>query len=127
MTRRIFLAVAFLCTVVTGADAQSLEPIRYTLRFPAPQTHYVEIEAAIPTGGRPQVEVYMATWTPGSYLIREYERHVEAVSANASGKPVNVAKSSKNRWRITTGSAANVTLRYKVYGREMTVRNNWIE
>lgn len=127
MTRRIFLALALVCTVVTGAGAQALEPIRYTLRFPAPHTHYVEIEAAIPAGGRPQVEVYMATWTPGSYLIREYERHVEAVSANAAGRSLNVEKSAKNRWRITTGGAASVTLRYKVYGREMTVRNNWIE
>jgi len=128
MTRRIFLAVLALCTVVTaGVEAQSLDPIRYTLRFPAPHTHYVEIEAAIPTGGRPQVEVYMATWTPGSYLIREYERHVEAVTANAAGRSLSVAKSTKNRWRITTGGAATVTLRYKVYGREMTVRNNWVE
>ena len=128
MTRRIFLAALFLCTVVTaGADAQSLDPIRYTLRFPAPHTHYVEIEAASPTASRPQVEVYMATWTPGSYLIREYERHVEAVTASASGKPVNVVKSLKNRWRITTGGAATVTLRYRVYAREMTVRNNWVE
>ena len=87
----------------------------------------MEIEAAIPTGGRPQVEVYMATWTPGSYLIREYERHVEAVTANAGARPLNVEKSTKNRWRISTGGAQNVTLRYKVYGREMTVRNNWIE
>lgn len=128
MTRRIFLAALFLCTVViAAADAQSLDPIRYTLRFPAPHTHYVEIEAAIPTAGRPQVEVYMATWTPGSYLIREYERHVEAVAASAAGKTVSVVKSSKNRWRISTGGAANVSLRYRVYGREMTVRNNWIE
>jgi predicted metalloprotease with PDZ domain len=128
MTRRIFLAIVFMCTAVTaGVDAQPLEPIRYTLRFPAPHTHYVEIEAAIPTGGRPQVEVYMATWTPGSYLIREYARHVEAVTAGAAGRPLAVAKSTKNRWQITTGGAPVVTLRYKVYGREMTVRNNWVE
>jgi predicted metalloprotease with PDZ domain len=130
MKHRFLLAVACVCTLVSGSarlDAQALEPIRYTLRFPAPHTHYVEVEAAIPTAGRPQVEVYMATWTPGSYLIREYERHVEAVSATASGRAVNVEKSTKNRWRIATGGAANVTLRYKVYSREMTVRNNWVE
>ena len=29
------------------------EPISYTLRFPAPQTHYVEVEASSPpTGAR---------------------------------------------------------------------------
>ena len=38
-----------------------------------------------------------------------------------------VAKSTKNRWKITTGGAPSVTLRYKVYSREMTVRNNWVE
>src|SRR5688572_33469879 len=130
MTRRILLALACVCTVVSVGgviDAQALDPIRYTLRFPAPHTHYLEVEAAIPTGGRAQVEVYMATWTPGSYLIREYERHVEAVTASAGARTLNVEKSTKNRWRITTGGAASVTLRYKVYGREMTVRNNWIE
>lgn len=119
--------MVLVCTVVTALGAQTPEPIRYTLRFPAPHTHYVEIEAAVPTGGRPQVEVYMATWTPGSYLIREYERHVEAVTASAAGRALEVVKSTKNRWRISTGGAATVTFRYKVYGREMTVRNNWIE
>ena len=130
MTRRIFLALAFVCTVVTSGAmvrAQALEPIRYTLRFPAPQTQYLDVEASIPAAGRAELEVYMATWTPGSYLIREYERNVEAVTASAGSRAVAVAKSAKNRWKITTGGAPSVTLRYKVYSREMTVRNNWVE
>ncbi|MEO7158064.1 MAG: PDZ domain-containing protein [Vicinamibacterales bacterium] len=119
-----------MCTVVFSTPelrAQALDPIRYTLRFPAPHTHYVEVEAAIPTAGRAEVEVYMPTWTPGSYLIREYERNVEAVTAAVGTRAIAVAKSTKNRWKITTGGAPNVTLRYKVYSREMTVRNNWVE
>ena len=130
MTRRILLAIVCVCTVVTSGavvGAQALDPIRYTLRFPAPQTQYFEVEAAIPTAGRAEVEVYMATWTPGSYLIREYERNVEAVTAAAGARALAVAKSTKNRWKITTAGAANVTLRYRVYSREMTVRNNWVE
>ena len=130
MTRRILLALACVCTVVfttAAPQAQAVDPIRYTLRFPAPHTHYVEVEAAIPTSGRAEIEVYMATWTPGSYLIREYERNVEAVTAAAGSRALSVAKSTKNRWKITTGGAPNVTLRYKLYSREMTVRNNWVE
>jgi len=69
----------------------------------------------------------MAVWTPGSYLVREYERHVENVSAAAAGKSLAIEKSRKNRWRITTGGAPEVTVRYRVYSREMTVRNNWVE
>ena len=117
-------ALALLVSQAGSLQAQASEPVRYTLRFPAPSTHYVEVEAAIPTSGRAEVEVYMATWTPGSYLIREYERNVEAVTAAAGTRAVAVSKSTKNRWKITTGGAPSVTLRYKVYSREMTVRNN---
>jgi predicted metalloprotease with PDZ domain len=113
---------------IASATAQTPEPIRYTLRFPAPHTHYVEVEAVYPGGGRPQVELFMAVWTPGSYLVREYQRHVENVSAAAAdGRALRVEKSEKNRWRVETGGAGAVTVRYRVYGREMTVRNNWIE
>lgn len=123
----VLCALALAVSTAGSLSAQAVEPIRYTLRFPAPHTHYVEVEASIPTAGRPEVEVYMATWTPGSYLIREYGRHVEAVTAVNGATALAVEKSRKNRWKITTGGARTVTLRYKVYSREMTVRNNWVE
>ena len=131
MARRIspVLVCLLAFAMSTGPiDAQSSEPIRYTLRFPAPHTHYLEVEGVYPTGGRPQIELFMAVWTPGSYLVREYERHVESVTAkDADGRPRPVQKTRKNRWSIDTGGAPSVTVTYRVYGREMTVRNNWIE
>ena len=126
--------VALVCatfvfmTASGSSTTQSTESIRYTLRFPAPQTHYLEVEAVYPTGGRPHVELFMAVWTPGSYLVREYERHVENLRARgSSGQPLPVVKSRKNRWQVTTGGGRTVTVNYRVYGREMTVRNNWVE
>jgi predicted metalloprotease with PDZ domain len=105
-----------------------MEPIRYTLTFPEPHTHYVDVGAEVPTSGREVVELSMAVWTPGSYLVREFARHVEAVAAEGPGEtPLAVEKSAKNRWRITTGGASLVTVKYRVYGREMSVRTNWIE
>lgn len=121
------LAAALFATAMPTLDAQTADPVRYTLRFPAPQTHYVEVEAVYPTDRQPSLEVYMAVWTPGSYLVREYERHVEGVTALVNGKPVPVEKSRKNRWRVNAAGAATVTVRYRVYSREMTVRNNWVE
>jgi predicted metalloprotease with PDZ domain len=105
-----------------------MDPIRYTLTFPAPHTHYVDVRADVPTAGRDGVELSMAVWTPGSYLVREFSRHVEAVTAaTATGAMLPVEKTAKNRWRVTTGGAAHVTVSYRVYGREMSVRTNWIE
>ena len=128
---------AIQCVILTAAmlsadpgilSAQALDPVSYTIRFPAPATHYAEVEASVPADGRSDIELMMATWTPGSYLVREYARHVEAVrAATPAGEPLAVAKSSKNRWRIETGGADRVTVTYRVYCREMSVRTNWVE
>lgn len=134
MSRTVVAAlVGMVLTAMTIAaqpagTPSAAEPIRYTLRFPAPHTHYMEVEATYPTGGQPQVELFMAVWTPGSYLVREYQRHVENVAArNPGGTPLTLVKSVKNRWRVTTGGAPRITVSYRVYGREMSVRTNWIE
>jgi len=112
-----------------AADAQTApEPIKYTLSFPAPQTHYVEVTAAVPTGRRADVELMMAVWTPGSYLVREYARNVESVTASGpDGRALDVDKSKKNHWRIATGGAPAITVKYRIYCREMSVRTNWVE
>ena len=124
----LLLAATLLMTRRARRRPDRAEPIRYTLSFPAPQTHYVEVTASVPTGRRPAVELMMAVWTPGSYLVREYSRNVEAVTAaGPDGRALAVEKSEKNRWRVTTGGAPIVTVKYRVYGREMSVRTNWIE
>jgi hypothetical protein len=56
MTRSIFAAVLgaalFAMQTTTTLEAQAQDPIRYTLRFPAPHTHYVDVEATYPTSVR---------------------------------------------------------------------------
>ncbi len=122
----LVLSLALQGAVLHGAVMS--EAISYTLRFPAPQTHYVEVEARFPTGGRPEIELSMAVWTPGSYLVREYARNVEGVAAaTAAGEPLAVEKTAKNHWRITTRQAPEVVVRYRIYCREMSVRTNFVD
>jgi predicted metalloprotease with PDZ domain len=133
MQRHKSLALALLWAVATAAGAGaepalSPEPIRYQLRFPQAASHYVEVEAAIPTDGQAGVELMMAVWTPGSYLVREFSRNVEALQArSADGRSPTIQKTRKNRWRVATDGACSVLVSYRVYGREMGVRSNWIE
>lgn len=123
-----WLLVWWLALCAAPAESQTLEPVRYTLSFAAPHTHYVEVEASVPTDGRPQIDMMMAVWTPGSYLVREYARHVEALAATDSNRAsLNVEKTRKNRWRIATAGARAVRLRYRVYAHEMSVRTNWVD
>ena len=122
------LVLGFFMIIATSNPAESAEPIRYLLRFPAPQTHYVEVEATVPAQGALEVELMMAVWTPGSYLVREYARHLEEIRvAGPDGTALEVFKVRKNRWKVKTGGAADIKVNYRVYGRAMSVQGNWVD
>lgn len=108
------------------------EEIAYTVRFPEAATHRVEVEARVPAarsaGGSRPLELMLPVWTPGSYLVREFARQVETISAaTPGGEPLAIAKSRKNRWTVASGGAAEVVIRYRLYAREMSVRTNFVD
>ena len=73
----------------------------------------------------PLVNLVMPVWTPGSYLVREYARHVQDLAASdASGRPLQWGKVNKNTWRVNAGNARDLIVRYSVYANELTVRTN---
>jgi predicted metalloprotease with PDZ domain len=105
--------------------------ITYTLRFVAATQHYVEVEAAFPPTGATDgagLALRLAVWTPGSYMVREYARHIEALQAFGPDEaPLAVQRTRKNRWHVACDGQMQVRIRYRVYAREMTVRTNWVD
>jgi predicted metalloprotease with PDZ domain len=98
------------------------------LRIPAPATHYIEVQATYPTSNQAAVELMMPVWTPGSYLVREFARHIEGVEArDPAGRSLKVEKSRKNRWRVQAGGASAVALTYRIYAHERQARTNFVE
>ena len=70
-----------------------------------------------------QIEVFLPVWTPGSYLVREFSRHLRDLRASDEfGAALPFKKSSKNRWLIQRPSAGSLRLDYTVYAHELTVR-----
>jgi predicted metalloprotease with PDZ domain len=125
MNAKPFTLAALLFLLVTIAQAQ--EQVRYVIRFPQPHTHYLKVTADVPAG-RPSIELFMAVWTPGSYLVREYSRHVEDFRAQTpDGRLLPWTKTRKNRWRVEAGGAPRVEVSYQVYAREPNVQGNWVD
>src|SRR5215471_14335192 len=117
---RISCALTLFIALVIPAVAQNSDAgPSYVLSFPKPQTHMFEVEMTIPNVRAPQLDVQMPTWTPGSYLQREFERNVQDVKADDAGRSLTCDKVNKATWRITTGagSATSKTIRvtYHVY------------
>jgi predicted metalloprotease with PDZ domain len=120
-----FALLVFLFT--TSAAAQTGVEISYTIAMPRPHTHLFEIDFAVKrAGAAPPFEVIMMpVWTPGSYLIREFERNVQDFEAtDAAGQPFKWEKVTKNAWRIHTNGAREWHAKYRVYANELSVRTS---
>jgi predicted metalloprotease with PDZ domain len=109
------------------AIAQNTAPeIKFTVSMSKPWTHLLEVETQVNWANMPgKLEMKMPVWTPGSYLVREYARHVQDFTAlDANGNALNWQKINKNTWEIDTKGAKGVRIGYQVYANELTVRTN---
>ena len=99
--------------------------LHYAVSFPRPHTHLFEVRGRIPLDApRETLDLAMAAWTPGSYKVRDYARHVQDFAARDadSGAPIAAAKVDKQTWRLSPGGARAVEVSYRVYANELTVR-----
>src|SRR5215207_713194 len=101
--------------------------ISYTVSMPRPHTHLFGVEARLNyRGAAPAaLDLVMPVWTPGSYLVREFERHVQDFEArDGGGRALAWAKTNKNTWRVETAGGRDVRVRYAVYANELSVRTS---
>ena len=96
--------------------------MRYRLSLPEPHTHLFHVQATLERPG-PAPELALPVWTPGSYLVREFARHLEGVEAeDGEGGRLAIERLDKQRFRVAAGGAKRIVVRYRVYANELTVR-----
>ena len=124
---RLTLLIFVFATIAT---AQTAAPeIAFTVSISQPHTHLFNVSVGIkrgPSGNAPAEErLVMPVWTPGSYLVREFQRHVQDFEAtSATGQPLKWEKINKNTWRIATNGTREWYARYRVYANELSVRTS---
>src|SRR2546421_9695390 len=96
MRRTFYLVVVqlFFSAFLTSSAtlAQTVNPntsgISFTVSMSKPWTHLLEVDMHIRVPANLNVpnetDLVMPVWTPGSYLIREFERHVQDFVAEAN-------------------------------------------
>ncbi len=99
--------------------------VSYRISFPDAKAHYVNVEMEVESSS--DFNFKMPVWTPGSYLIREFPRHVEGFEASANGKKIDWKKTDKNTWSIKNNSLNKITISYRVYAFELTVRTSFVD
>lgn len=110
----------------TTALAAAPPEIAFTVGMSKPWTHLLEVQVSVKWDQMPDaLDLKMPVWTPGSYLIREYARHVQDFDVkNGAGGDLAWQKTSKNTWTVKTNGAKEIKATYRVYANELTVRTN---
>ena len=63
----------------------------------------------------------LPAWIPGSYMIRDFARHITRIDAHADGRKVAVEKLDKHTWRAAPCSGT-LSVDYLVYAWDLSVR-----
>ncbi len=101
-------------------------PVSYRVSMSQPHSHLFEVQAHFPASGD-VLEVALPVWTPGSYLVREYARHVQELKVTTvDDKPLAFTRTDKRSLKIQAGNKP-VRLHYKVYANELTVRTSHLD
>jgi len=103
--------------------------LHYHVSMPEPTSHLFRVTLVVSgwTEDLP-LDLKMPVWTPGSYLVREYARHVQSFAAIASdGSPLPWQKRGKNHWQIDLQGQPSLTVHYQVYANELSVRTNHLD
>ena len=101
----------------------------YRVGMSQPASHLFEVTLQVTNWQQDVLKLIMPVWTPGSYLVREYARHVQDFVAHDSEtqQPLKSNKVSKNHWEIVTGNSPSITVKYRVFANDLTVRTNHLD
>jgi len=113
MKRMLAFAVVWL---VWGLVPQAASPIQYRFTFPAPEHHWMQVEATFPDLPDAPLELRMSRASPGRYSLHDFAKNVYDVQAlGADGRELQTTRPDPYGWTVPSHGDV-VTVKYKVYG-----------
>ena len=119
-----------LNTLFFFAFCSSLEAqeVRYKLSMPEPKNHMFHVEMVLTNFNTETLNIKLPVWAPGSYMVREFSKHINLVKAkNEKGQALEVKKIDKNTWTIASNKASSITINYEVYAYDLSVRTSYLD
>ena len=71
--------------------------------------------------------VSLPVWIPGSYLVREFSKNLQQLTARQGRKSLSLEQLDKNSWRVQANPAKALELSYEVYALDNSVRTAWLD
>jgi predicted metalloprotease with PDZ domain len=100
--------------------------VGYAVRALDLQAHLFEVTLTIDQPAVDQV-VSLPVWIPGSYMVREFAKHLQGLQARQGNKPVAITQRDKCSWQIHAKAGKALVLKYQVYAFDNSVRTAWLD
>ncbi len=113
----------------SGLRKSAPSPVSYRVSIPTPTSRYVHVHVEVPDARGKVTQLAMPAWTPGSYLIRDFGKHVYEVEARALGADADalaVTRVDKQTWSIAN-DRRGFALDYRVFADELSVRTSYVD
>ena len=127
----IYLSIESLMTEATAISIPKSTARQasfyYQVGMSLPASHLFEVTLRVSNWRSQTLDLKMPVWTPGSYLVREYARHVQNFSARNGQSKLISRKLSKNYWQVDTEGVSEIEVSYRVYANDLTVRTNHLD
>jgi predicted metalloprotease with PDZ domain len=119
--------VTVTVTVARSGDRPREEGIliRYSVQLADPDRHHFSVECRLENPA-PQQAFMLPSWIPGSYLLREFARHVVAIEAEDAHGSVALEQTAKGTW-VARGAEGLLIVRAVIYAFDLSVRGAYFD
>lgn len=103
-----------------------MQKIHYQFSFTRFREHLIDVTLQF-TAEQDNPILWLPSWIAGSYLIREFSRHITFASATIKDTTQRLRKLNKNHWQLTANRGDQVTVNYEVYAYDLSVRGAYVD
>ena len=100
----------------------------YQVNLKKSQTHIAQVKLKFEINKLEKIYIQMPIWTPGSYKVREFSRHISNEKVSIDGEKRNINRIDKCTWQVDNSNfGKTIEFEYEVYAHEMTVRTSFLD
>jgi len=99
---------------------------KYIVSIPDPTKREIQVQLSVKSTAQ-GVTLRLPAWIPGSYMIRDFSRHIVEIRAtDSTGRNLQIEKIDKHSWRIAA-KEEEICVDYIVYANDLSVRGAHVD
>ena len=91
-----------------------------------PSAHLFRVTLTIAQPAAQQC-IALPVWIPGSYLVREFAKQLQGMTASQGGKKIAIQQTDKSSWQLASKADQALQVSYLVYAFDASVRTAYLD